>query len=249
MARKAKQHPDLFIEHSEVASVPSKRFRWQSAFRLIPSRFPPIDLFERVAASEDWEALIDLESMTNPRIREETGAISLVPEARRVAGPGASIVMAPFTHASTDRPTRFSDGTYGVYYAAQKFETALREVAFHMGRFHAATADKPLRSDYRAYQGTVDNTLSDLTAKPYPNLLSPDIATYPAAQRFAKMLRESGRNGIVYPSQRHAGGRCLAAFWPDVISIPVQSKHVALRWDGSRMSGWFDYKTERWNDL
>lgn len=249
MASKAKNHPDLFIEHAEVASVPSKRFRWQAAFRLIPSRFPPIHLFERVAPPEDWQALIELESLTNPRLREEAGIISLVPEARRVNGPGASIVMAPFTHASPDRPTRFSDGTYGVYYAGQKFETALREVSFHMGRFHEATADPALRADYRAYQGSVDNTFGDLTTDEYPNLLSANLATYPAAQRFAKMCRESGRNGIVYPSQRHPGGRCLAAFWPDAIAIPFQSKHISLRWDGSRMSEWFDYETERWTNL
>jgi hypothetical protein len=249
MAKRSKPHPDLFIEHADVAAIPSKRIRWQSACRLIPSRYPPIDLFERIAPASDWDALIELEGMTNPRLREEAGAISLVPVSRRVSGPGASIVMAPFTHASKERPTRFSDGSYGVYYAAQRFETSLREVAFHMGRFHAATRDKPLRCDYRGYQGKVANTFSDLTSKSYPELLGPDIATYGAAQRFARMLRESNGNGIVYPSQRHEGGKCLAAFWPDVVAIPVQTRHVALRWDGEKMSDWFDYEENRWSAL
>ncbi len=250
MARSATTHPNLLIEHAEVAKVPSRRVRWQAAHRLIPSRYPPIDLFERVAQPEDWEALIELEGMTNPRLREQAGAISLVPASRRVSGPGASIVMAPFTHASPDRPTRFSDGSYGVYYAGQRFETALREVACHMSRFHAATQDPPLRGDYRGYQGKIDNTFSDLTTRSYPNMLGPDIAkTYPPAQRFVSMLRESGGNGIIYPSQRHAGGRCLAAFSPDVVTIPVPSRHIALRWDGERMSAWFDYKTDLWTSL
>ena len=218
MARRVK-HPDLFIEHTEVANVPSRRVRWQTAHRLIPSRFPPIDLFERVAPPEDWEALIELEGMTNPRLREEAGAISLVPVGRRIAGDGASIVMAPFVHASIHRPTRFSDGTFGVYYAAQKFETALREVAFHMGGFHRSTNDGPTANDYRGYQGKLDNILHDLTGGSHGELLGPDLKTYPAAQRFSRMLRESAGNGLLYPSQRHAGGKCVAIFWPDVIAI------------------------------
>ena len=47
--------------------------RWQPCFRVISSRFPPIDLFERVASPEDWEALYWLESLTNPRLRDEVG--------------------------------------------------------------------------------------------------------------------------------------------------------------------------------
>lgn len=236
-------------EHTGAAAVPSRRVRWQAAHRLVPSRYPPIDLFERIAPVADWDALIELESLTNPRIRDETGVISLVPPSRRVGGPGASIVMAPFTHASLDRPTRFSDGSYGVYYAANRFETALREVAFHMGRFHAATADAAVESDYRGYQGKVDNSFHDLTGHAYPDLLGSDLATYPAAQRFASRLREAGSNGIIYPSQRHAGGTCLAAFWPNVVAIPRQTRHIALQWDGQRMSRWFDYDAERWQAL
>ncbi len=71
---------------------------WQPCYRIIPSRFPPIDLFERIAPPEDWEALIALESLTNDRIRQEVGDISLVPVDERVSGPGASVVMAAFTH-------------------------------------------------------------------------------------------------------------------------------------------------------
>src|SRR5512147_2347004 len=39
--------------------------RWQPAFRIVPSRYPPIDLFERIAPPGEWEALIELESLTN----------------------------------------------------------------------------------------------------------------------------------------------------------------------------------------
>src|SRR3546814_14314794 len=74
------------------------------------------------------------------------GRLDLVPPARRVGGPGASYLLAPFTHASTDRPTRFSDGRFGVLYAGNRFEVALLETIYHHGRFLARTAEPPGRT-------------------------------------------------------------------------------------------------------
>lgn len=226
---------------AEMAKVPARRIRWKATYRLVPTRFPPIDLFERIAPPEDWEALIELEGMTNPRLRQDAGSISKVPKARRVAGPGASIVMAPFTHCSPARPTRFSDGTFGVYYAGHTFRTALKEVAFHMGRFYASTQDLPLEADYRCYKGSIDKTLHDIRKGRWGELLNADISSYAEPQAFARKLRQGGSNGIVYPSVRDVGGECLAAFWPDVVDIPIQERHIALKWDGRAVCAWYDY--------
>ena len=100
---------------------PLRRVRWSRTYRIIPSRYPPVQLFERIGDSEDWEALAEVESLTNDRIRQEIGEISLVPQGERVSGAGASWVMAPFTHLG--HPTRFSDGTHGVYYCARHANT------------------------------------------------------------------------------------------------------------------------------
>jgi hypothetical protein len=84
-----------------------RRVRWSGAIRIIPSRFPPIDVYERVAAVEDFSALHELESMTNARLREERGETRLVRAGDEVRGPGASYIMAPFTHLRrSERCTR-----------------------------------------------------------------------------------------------------------------------------------------------
>jgi hypothetical protein len=49
--------------------------------------------------------------------------------------------MAPFTHVSTDRPSRFSNGTFGVLYAGSRFEVALFETLHHHARFMARTQE------------------------------------------------------------------------------------------------------------
>jgi RES domain len=125
------------------AVVPTSRIRWTGARRIIASLFPTIDLFEDIADPEDWPLLISAEQKTNPRLMESLGAIDLVPPARRVGGPGASYLMAPFTHISTDRSSRFADGTYGVLYLAKRFETALLETMYHYARFMIRTKEAP----------------------------------------------------------------------------------------------------------
>ena len=243
------EFPDLFIDREFLAKIPTRRVRWKAAYRLIPSRYPPISIFERIADPKDWEMLYALEGLTNPRLRQEAGEISLVPPSRRVSGPGASIVMAPFTHASTDRPTRFSTGAFGVYYAGHKFETALREVAFHMGRFYASTSDPPHDEAFRTYKGAIDSVLHDLRKGDWAVFLDPDPANYVHAQTLGDHLRNSGSNGIAYPSVRHRKGECIGAFWPDVVDIPVQTEHVMLRWNGEKITAWFDYETDKWSEL
>jgi hypothetical protein len=234
----------LFTTSADAEKIPSRRVSWRATYRLIPARYPPIDLFERVAPQADWELLYQLEGLTNPRLRNEVGQVSLVPVNKRVTGPGATIVMAPFTHCSPNRPSRFTDGSYGVYYAGRTFTTALLEVAFHMARFHAATSDPELRETYRAYKGSINTVMHDICGGGYAAVLSPDVADYSTPQALAKVLRSAGSNGIIYPSVRHAGGQCIAAFWPNVVSIPKPERHIELKWDGSALVSWHEHKTD-----
>ena len=89
----------------------TRRVGWPRAWRIIASRHPPIDLFERLTPDPAiWEALIALEELTNPRVRDEVGDIALVAPEDRVSGPGASYVMASFTHRNP-KGSRFSDGS------------------------------------------------------------------------------------------------------------------------------------------
>ena len=220
----------------EAAEVPVSRVRWQNARRIIRSSFPPIDLFEDIAPPEDWPVLIAAEEKTNPRLMASLGAIDLVAAARRVSGPGASFLMAPFTHVSTDRPSRFSDGTYGVLYAAKRFETALLETMYHHGRFMAQTREGAgWTSQFRELALNVNASLHDLRggdARWAPTL---DRDSYTASQLLGKALRAIASEGLVYPSQRDTGGQCVGLFFPDTAGKVVQGRHLDYHWDGQRV--------------
>lgn len=204
---------------------------WRPAWRIVPSRFPPIDLFERIADPADWEALIALESLTNDRIRDEVGNIALVPVVERVSGPGTSVIMAAFTHPNPDG-SRFSDGSYGVFYAAAELATAIAETRYHREAFMRATSQPRMELDMRVYTVELDGELHGLTGQ---RDASPDVydpQDYSASQALAARLRAEGSSGIIYDSVRHADGTCAAIFRPRCLSNPRQERHLCYVWDG-----------------
>lgn len=236
---RARPGPETAIRETRVA--------WPEAWRIIASRYPPTDLFERV--SEDpavWEVLIELEQLTNPRVRDAVGTISLVPPDRRVSGPNASWVMASFTRVNP-KGSRFSDGSYGVYYAADRLGTAIRETVHHFERFARDSADPPRREVMRVLLGSIDHALHDvglLSADTRSAVLDPD--SYDAARSLARALRGAGSSGLTYPSVRDPSGHCVAAFWPDGVGIPRQERHLQYEWDGTRVGRYFDFSEDRW---
>jgi len=227
-----------------------RRVQWARATRIVASRYPPVDLFERVSADPRvWEALIAAEQLVNPRVRDAAGEIHLVPPEERVSGPGASHVMAAFTHLNP-LGSRFSDGSYGVYYAARELITAIRETAYHFGRFASDSADTTRYEDMRVLVGRIDNRFSDAASTPDPTraaILDPD--SYAASQPWGAAQLAAGSNGIVYPSVRSTGGQCIGAFHPKAVGIPVQSRHLKYHWDGTRVCRYFDYESDTWTPL
>lgn len=217
-----------------------REVRWPQTYRIIRSIHPPIDLFEDIADPRDWEALASVEAKTNPRIRLEIGDLGKVPPARRVAGPGASYVMAPFVHCSPLRPGRFTDGTYGIYYAGDREDVALAETIHHHERFMAATHEEPgWTSDFRVLIGSIDRTLDDVNA--VPDVLHP--RNYAPSQAKGRERRADGSDGLTWNSVRMPGGSCIGVFWPDVVSVPTQGRHYCYHWNGLRVDFVRQYDT------
>lgn len=216
--------------------LPVAEVAWRGAVRIIRSIFPPIDLFEDIADPADWPLLIAAEQKTNPRLMETIGHLDLVPPERRVSGPGASWLMAPFTHVSPDRPSRFSDGRFGVLYAGDRFEVALLETVHHHGRFMRATAQPAgWTSQFREIVLEIDAALHDLRGLGQDAAEVLDPVDYAGSQQLGARLRAAGGQGLAYPSVRCAGGDCAGLFYPDLARNPVQGRHLDYHWNGERV--------------
>lgn len=233
-----------------AATAPVRRVRWRKTFRIIPSRYPPIDLFERVADPADWETIAHIEGLTNDRLRDEIGDISLVPLSERLTGPGASSIMAAFTHIGF--PSRFTDGTFGVYYSSNRFEGSLSEALYHRARFFRRTAEPKTHFDLRTYVGRVNALLHDVRGG-WPLVHDPD--SYVHSQELARQIRGARGNGIVFDSVRHPSAENLAVFRATVLSAPpgtphvTQGPHLRVEWDGARMTRYIVMGEATWKPL
>ncbi len=216
-------------------NIPVNLVTWLPCWRIIPSRFPPIDLFERVADPADLEAIYELESLTNDRVREEVGELQLVPSQDRISGRGTSYIMAAFTHLNP-AGSRFSDGTYGVFYTAYTLDAAIAETRYHREQFLRATSEPPMELDMRVLLADLHQQLHDLRGR---QQALPDVYAlddYSAAQALGKRLRPQNSWGIAYDSVRHPSGECTAVVRPSALSNCRQERHLCYVWDGTRIS-------------
>jgi hypothetical protein len=199
-------------------------------YRLVPSHFPPINLFEAVADPNDLALVFAIEALTNDRLRDEAGDLALVAAEDRISGIGSSPVMAAFTHIGTQ--SRFTDGTeFGIYYAAKSLNTAFCETIYHREQFLLATNEPDTELTMRCYINQVALPLHDIRGTDFHHLYGED---YRAPQQFAKSLRAAGSHGLAYLSVRDAGGECIAAFKPKAVTIPVQGGHYKYIWSGKK---------------
>ena len=222
-------------------SAPVSTISWAPCFRIIPSRFPPVGLFDRVADPADLKAVFQIEAMTNDRLRQETGEISLIPMEDRVSGPGTTPVMAAFTHPNP-AGDRFTDGSYGAFYAASTLSTAIAETSYHRALFMNATGEPAQEIDMRVYAVDLVGALHDIRGVQitHADLYDPD--SYTASQAFARLLRDAGSDGILYQSVRDVRGECAAIFRPRLLSNCRQERHLCYIWDGHSITTVYEKK-------
>ncbi len=230
------------MARAPVSEPALRRVRWPQACRIVPTRYPAVTLFDRVADAADFDALYALEALTNERVRDELGQVERVPRAQRVFGPGSGPIMAAFTHVNP-LGSRFSAGAYGVFYAARERATALAETRHHHGRFLAATHEGPMHLPMRLYHVSVDGRLHDLRPAGAVDAAVLDAQHYGAAQALGAALHAAGSAGVVYPSVRHARGQCVGLFKPRAASACLHAAYLLYAWDGERFSDVYE-KTE-----
>ena len=212
---------------------PSIRVRGR-VHRLVPSRFPPIGVFDRVATPADAIAAMELESLTNDRVRIAIERSAILPDADWVIGvPGATLVMAAFLHAAPDGG-RFNGPQLGAWYAARDLQTAVRETIYHHTQRLAASAlgfDATITM--RELVTSLDARLVDLRGRQadFPALY--DAADYSASQPFGEARRQAGDIGIVWNSVRRPAGECVVIYRPRALLPVTQGQHLEYRWHGA----------------
>lgn len=218
------------------------RVEWEKCYHIIPSRYPTVGLFDDVAEPSDLEIIVALAAATNPRVLDEVGNLRLVRDSDRIAGPGSTPIMAAFTHA---KPSRFGNGGFGIYYAAEEEQTAIAETSYHRAVFLRDAHLPDERLDMRVYEVSIAGRYDDVRPIPYSNEIY-DPASYAASQQYgtAKYL-ENVLDGIVFKSVRRLDTHCVAVFRPKRINWCSVLHHLEYRFEAYELAAALDVAERR----
>ncbi|WP_237156939.1 RES family NAD+ phosphorylase [Photobacterium rosenbergii] len=211
-------------------------FSEQLCYRLIPSKYPPINLYEDVADPDQLEAIFAIEAITNPRLAEETGDFGRIPPEERLVGiPHCSYVMAAFTHVNPDG-ARFNTSDFGGYYASPEVNTAIKETVHHMERVMGYTNEPAQDIQMRCIDAWFNAELVDLREQHLLDSTLYHPTNYIHSQALASEIKVEKGDGIVYQSVRHQGHDCYVLYKPVLVNKVCQSRHFTYKWNGDSVN-------------
>ena len=217
---------------AELDNFCLRRVEWSEAFRLIPSRFPPVELYQPIAPKHEWDALKRIEAMTNPRLREKAGAGLLLPEDR---GVDQNWLVAPFTYPDPE-PSLYSDGSYGVCVLAHSLDSALLIAIRRREEFLKRTREPPTRLVMRVIKSPIRTRLHDLTQS-----REMDIAL--CARQLVQQLRRAKSYGFLLVGPKGGKDRLAVILRPTAFLPPaVQTEHYCFVWNGERIHQIFEFR-------
>jgi|LNAP01.1.fsa_nt_gb hypothetical protein len=214
-----------------VAPEEAPLVKWSAeAFRLIPSRFPPVNVYEGVVANDRHDEVVTVENITNPRLR------SLGRLQHSIQGdPGADPKLqnwnlAPFAYGNPEGSTFFGEDRPCLEVALER-QTALAVSVAKRQSFMAATQEPPIGLDMRMLCTPVKGTFWDLRDV---SGLSTDFDETQRREIGAKM--PDGAQGILYRPVERPAGACIAIVTGDVLRRSQQTVHYRYVWDGKRIA-------------
>jgi len=212
----------------DIASLPRTDIH-SRVYRVISSRYPQVSIFERASSAADWDILHAVESLTNPRLRDEVGDIRLVPQEDRVYGEGASWIMAAFTHPPKDgRGGRFNLD-FGMFYCSAKEAVSIAESSFHRARFLRESRIESISQEMRVVRAQVGLVaLHDVRHFKGHAIYDPN--DYMEAQSLGYKLRNAGSHGVHYSSVR-TDGTCLGIMRPSALSNAVHWRYLRYHYE------------------
>jgi hypothetical protein len=220
----------------DIKSIPLATFFNQTAYRLIPSKYPPKSLFDDVANHEEFEILFAIQELTNPRIRNELGNLNRVPAQERPYGiRGCNYALGPFVHLNP-AGSRFSSGDFGVFYAAEDVQTAIAETRHHQQHYFSGVVGLKFdRLTMRCLKTQFSASLRDIRGEDFKTHECYNKDNYAVSQQLGASLKNNNDAGIVYRSVRLAARTCYALFSPNLIKDIIQTTHYEYIWDGEKI--------------
>jgi hypothetical protein len=202
-------------------------------YRLIPSRFPPVAVYEGLVSSARMDELVEVENLTNPRLRSEARLRTVYSGATTPALQNWN--LAPFKYINPEG-SRFFDPSRPALELADDWQTALAISVRRRETFLERTREEPIGLDMRMLKTPVSGRFVDL--RHYPVGLSRE-------ERW-DLGREisDDAEGIVYRPPERPSALCVAVLRGTCLGRTVQCTHYRFVWDGRRVATLYAFDGE-----
>ena len=205
----------------------------QDCFQLIPSRFPPIDVYERLGLPELRTAAQELEQRTNPRLLALRHIEKPPDPSHKDAHQYQNWNHAPFVYKNPEG-SHFLGPALGVAEMSTDLDASLMLALFRREEFFSRTNEEGMGQDMRVLSRRVAGTLIDLTA------VDPGLAQ---AERWkiGHEIFENGAAGIVYRRTGFGEHRFVSVFDGTILGRALQGAHYRFEWDGGIIRNIYDF--------
>lgn len=210
------------------------RVEWAAtAFRLIPSRFPPVSIYEGLVANDRVESLVEIENLTNPRLKaaQRIAAMSREMSEDRLQNWN----HAPFAYSNPEGSNFFPPDKPCLELAADR-QTALAVSIARRQRFLARTAEPAIGLDMRMLATPVSGVFLDF--RPLGTELDH------TARRALGAAVPPDVDGILFQPPERPAGVCIAVLRGSALGRSVQAVHYRYVWNGQRVVSLYAFDAE-----
>ncbi|NNU55578.1 RES family NAD+ phosphorylase [Rhizobium indigoferae] len=206
--------------------------------RLIPSKYPTIDIYEKFGSSEMQALAAKLETITNPRLAAKSRITG-----GDISADSSSPKLQHWNHAPFSYPmaegTYFLPAPYSVLELASDERGALAKAILRREEFLSRTDEPVCGVDMRMITNKVSGSFVDLRGLPHET-------TQAARRMLGQRLYEDGVDGVIFKITDLSGSEFISIFNGDcLVDKGVQGAHYRFRWDGQRIGRIYDFGNKR----
>lgn len=204
----------------------------ETGYNLIPSRFPPVPLYERLNSDRTSE-FSSVEAITNPRLKEKLRLKQSKMTQDETCPSLQNWNHAPFAYSNPEG-SRFFNPNINCLEISCDPQTALATSVRKRERFLERTSETPVNLDMRMLSRTVKGKFADLRQ------LTTSIGKI---ERWALGFEfaQSGLDGVIFRSHLRPYGMCLGILSGQTLGKAVQGNHYSYAWDGSQIISLYSY--------
>lgn len=222
--------------HSGAAEFPTVDLDGEKFHNIIPSRFPTVDLYERIAGGRD-ELFAQIDDLTNPRVRERerlTRGLAPVDQDRPRF---KNWNHAPFVYPNPEG-SRFFGSDRNVLELAGCLQTALSISVAKRELFLSRTAELPTYVEMRQFVRPVRGNFLDVRNW---DGMSDRSRCLTLGKEITDTMPEC--DGILFSPEERPSATGIVVFKPECLGKVDQAEHFKYIWNGQRIATLYAFGT------